>query len=361
MNTRTHNFSAGPGVLPEPVLKQAQADLWNHAGYGIGILECSHRSKQFEDVLHSAQARIGRLLGLDDDQTVMFLHGGARTQFFMLPMNLLRGGRAAYHVTGVWAKDAFADAKRYGTCDVLFDSTATKWDRVPQPGEAPLPAPGTAYLHYTSNNTVAGGQYHHVPEVPEGTSLVCDMSSDFLSRPTPGNRYDFIYAGAQKNVGPSGVTVVIARKSLLERCDPDLPKMLQYPVHQANESMFNTPCTFAIYMVDQVTGWIEAQGGLPEIDRRNRSKADRVYAAIDAGYYRGQVQRSSRSLMNVTFTTGDDATDGRFVKEADAAGLSGLKGHRTVGGLRASLYNAQTDAAVDALVDFMRDFARRNG
>lgn len=360
---RIHNFSAGPGVLPEPVLRQAQSDLWNHQGYGIGIVECSHRSAQFDAVIESAKARIHSLLGCDEDQEVLFLHGGARTQFFMMPMSLLRGGRAAYHVTGTWAKGAIDEARRFGTCDVLFDSTPTGWDRVPQPGEAPLPADGTVFLHYTSNNTVAGGQYHHLPDVPEGTWRACDMSSDFLSKPVDGSAFGFIYAGAQKNLGPSGATVVVVRKSLLERADPDLPKMLQYPIHLAKGSMYNTPCTFSIYMMDLVTKWIEDNGGLSAIDENNRKQAGTIYGVIDTsdGFYKGKVQPTSRSLMNLTFTTGDADRDTRFWKEALAAGLSGLKGHRSVGGLRASLYNAQTDAAVDALADFMRDFARRNG
>lgn len=362
MSERIHNFSAGPGVLPEPVLRQAQSDLWSHGDFGIGIVECSHRSAQFDAVIESARARIHRLLGCDEDQTVLFLHGGARTQFHSLPMNLLRGDRAAYHITGTWAKGAVAEARRFGTCDVLFDSSETNWDRVPAPGEAADPSPGTVYLHYTSNNTVAGGQYHHIPEVPDGTWLACDMSSDFLSRPIDGSRFGFIYAGAQKNVGPSGSTVVVIRKSHLERCDPDLPKMLQYPLMVEKNSMYNTPCTFSIYVIDLVTKWIEDMGGLQAVAERNRIQADKVYAAIDAtDFYRGKVLPDSRSQMNVTFTTGDADRDTRFWKTAAERGLSGLKGHRSVGGLRASLYNAQTNAAVDALVDFMRDFEAANG
>ncbi len=362
MRERIHNFSAGPGVLPEPVLRRAQADIWSHGEHGIGILECSHRSAQFEAVIHSARTRLRRLLRCGEDQEVLFLHGGARTQFFQLPMNLLRGGRAAYHLTGTWAVGAVEEARRFGTCDVLFDSSDTGWDRVPRPGEAPLPAPGTVYLHYTSNNTVAGSQYHHVPEVPEGTWLACDMSSDILSRPIDASRYGAIYAGAQKNAGPAGTTLVILRRDLLERCDPDLPRMLQYPLMAARGSMYNTPCTFAIYAVDQVCRWIEEQGGLDAMAERNRAQAERVYAVIDElPLYRGKVQPHSRSWMNITFTTGDDALDTRLWQAAAAEGLSGLKGHRSVGGLRASLYNAQTDAAVSDLVAFLRDFAERNG
>jgi phosphoserine aminotransferase len=275
----------------------------------------------------------------------------------MLPMNLLKGGRAGYHNTGQWSKGAIAEAERFGTLDILFDSASSGFDRVPQPGEAQAPASGSVYLHYTSNNTVAGTQYHHTPEVPAGCFLACDMSSDFLSRPVDGSKYGLIYAGAQKNIGPSGATVVVIRKSLMDATDRDIPSMLQYPIHAAKGSMYNTPCTFSIYMIDLITSWIEDNGGLQAIDARNRAQANSIYDVIDSGdAFRGKVERSSRSLMNVTFTTGDADRDTRFWQTAAAQGISGLKGHRSMGGLRASMYNAQTDEAVHALIAFMRAF-----
>lgn len=364
MKTRIHNFSAGPGVLPEPVLEQACQDLWSHGDYGIGIAECSHRGKQFDDVLQAAKQRIARLLTLDDDQVVLFLHGGARTQFYQLPMNFLRGGRrATYLDTGAWSAYAIADAKIYGTVDVPFSSKANRYDRVPEPGEWGELPEGTTYLHYTANNTIAGTEFHYVPEVPEGVWLASDMSSNFLSRPIDGSRFGFIYAGAQKNIGPSGTTVVIVRKSLLASAVTDgLPKMLQYAVQVEKDSMLNTPTTFSIYMIERVTAWLEENGGLEAMEKRNIAQAERLYRVIDAsGFWKGMAQPGSRSRMNVTFTSGNPDLDAAFVKQANAAGLSGLKGHRSVGGLRASIYNAQTDAAVDALCDFLREFERTHG
>lgn len=358
---RIHNFSAGPAVLPEEVLRIAQADLWDHNGSGIGILECSHRGGSFDAVLKSAKDRIRRLLALSEDQEVLFLHGGARTQFFMIPMNLLRGGRATYFNTGVWSKGAIEDAVRFGTVDVPFDSKPQGYDRVPEPGEWGALPEGTKYLHYTANNTVAGTEYHYRPAV-DGAWLFCDMSSNFLSRPVEGSKFDLIYAGAQKNAGPAGVTVVVVRKSLLEHCDPNLPAMLRYGVHVENDSTYNTPPVFPIYLVEKVAEWLENMGGLGAIEQRNVAKAERVYGAIDgSAFWKGKAKKGSRSRMNITFTTGSEDLDKKFVKESEAASLSGLKGHRSLGGLRASVYNAQTDPAVDALVAFMQEFERKNG
>lgn len=359
--SRIHNFSAGPAVLPAPVVAEAREALLELGDSGIGILECSHRSADFDAVIGEARTRVHALLGLADDQEVLFLHGGARSQFYMWPMNVLRGGRAAYLDTGNWSKGAIEDARRFGTVDVLFSSRESKYDRVPTEGSVAAPVEGTTYLHYTSNNTVAGTEFHYVPDAG-GAMLACDMSSDILSRPIDGSRYDLIYAGAQKNIGPSGVTLVVLRRGVLERCDPELPKMLRYGIHVDKGSMFNTPCTFGIYVISRVCAWIEAQGGLEAIQAHNRAQADRIYGAIDGSeLYRGNVERASRSLMNITFTTGDAELDTAFWKKAAAEGLSGLKGHRSVGGLRASVYNAQTDAAVDALVAFMGDFERARG
>ncbi len=358
---RIHNFSAGPAVLPEEVLRTAQADLWDHDGSGIGILECSHRGGSFDAVLKSAKDRLRRLLALSDDQEVLFLHGGARTQFFMAPMNLLRGGRATYFDTGVWSKGAIDDAKRFGTIDVPFSSKAQGYDRVPEPNEWGALPEGTKYLHYTTNNTVAGTEYQYRPD-PGKAWLFADMSSNFLSRPVEGSKFDYLYAGAQKNAGPAGVTVVVLRKGLLEHCDPDLPAMLKYGTHVESDSTYNTPPVFPIYVVEKVAEWLENNGGVAAIEKRNIAQSGRLYRAIDAGgFWKGKAKPGSRSRMNITFTTGSEDLDKKFVKEAEAAQLSGLKGHRLLGGLRASLYNAQTDAAVDALVGFMADFEEKNG
>ena len=257
---RIHNFSAGPAVLPLEVLEQTREDLIELNGSGIGLLECSHRSALYDEVINSARDRVHRLLQLDEDQEVLFLQGGAQSQFFMVPMNLLRGGRATYIDTGRWSELAIGEAQRFGQVDVAYSSRETGYDHVPQPQDERGTPDDTLYYHYTSNNTVAGTQFHHIPK-PNHGFLVCDASSDILSRPWDGSQYGLIYAGAQKNMGPSGVTVVVVRKSLLERMDPDLPTMLRYGVHVAKKSMNNTPNTFGIYIIDQVCAWIEANGG----------------------------------------------------------------------------------------------------
>lgn len=362
MSQRIHNFSAGPGVLPESVLQHAREDLWNHGDHGIGIVECSHRSAQFEEVIAGARARIHRLLGCADDQEVLFLHGGARTQFFMMPMNLLRGGRASYHNTGTWARGAIQDARRYGQVDVVYDSEDRGYTSVPRHGDALPPRDGSVYLHYTSNNTVAGTEYHYRPQVPDGTWLACDMSSNFLSRPVDGSAFGFIYAGAQKNVGASGSTVVVIRKSLLEQCDDTMPAMLNYPTQAKKGSMLNTPCTFSIYTIARVTKWLEELGGVAAIERQNVAQATRIYDEIDrTDFWRGKVEDHCRSRMNITFTTGNPELDTTFWQSAAKEGMNGLKGHRSVGGLRASVYNAQTDQAIDALLDYMRHFQATYG
>lgn len=358
---RKHNFSAGPAVLPASVVRQAQDDLWDFRGSGIGVAECSHRSSLFDDVVVSAQARLARLLRLDDDQAVLFLQGGARSQFHMWPMNAASqpGTRAAYLNTGHWAHLAVKEAQRFVTVDEVFSGRDDNYVRLPEPGEWGTLAAGTRYLHYTSNNTIFGTAFSYVPTVNEpGTWLACDMSSDILSRPVAGSAFDFIYAGAQKNLGPSGVTVVVVRKSILEQLSSDLPTMLRYDKQVEKNSMLNTPCTFGIYVVDQVCRWIEDEhGGIDGMGRHNKAQADRLYAEIDrTSFWRGTAHVPSRSWMNVTFTTGDADLDARFHQAADGEGLSGLKGHRSVGGLRASIYNSQTDAAVDALIAFMKHF-----
>lgn len=356
---RRYNFSAGPAVLPESVLRQTQEAIWELEGCGQGLLETSHRGKAFLAVHERARERIRRLLRLSDDQVVLFLHGGARTQFYQVPMNLLRGGRAAYLDTGKWSAYAIDDARRFGTVDVVWSSRERGYDSVPEPGAWGTLAAGTRYLHYTSNNTVVGTEFHYVPD-PGDAWLFCDASSDILSRPVDGSRFDLLYAGAQKNLGTSGVTLVVIRRDLLAACEPDLPPMLRYGVHADNDSLYNTPSTLAIYVLERVCAWIEEQGGPEAVGAKVDARAAKLYAAIDASsLFRGRAAPASRSRVNVTFTTGDPELDLRFVREAEQEGLLGLKGHKSVGGLRASLYNAQSDEAVDALVAFLADFERR--
>lgn len=354
--TRIHNFSAGPGILPESVLRASQEAIWELGDTGLGLLESSHRSAAFDRVISSARARLARLLGVTDTHEILFLTGGASAQFYMVPMNLLRGDRATYLETGTWSTKAIKEARRFGTVDVPFRS----YDSVPDAGSwGPLPQ-GTAYLHYTANNTVMGSEFPYVPQAD--VPRVVDASSNMLSRPWADAEHAILYAGAQKNLGPAGVTVVAFRKDLLERCDPEIPTLLRYGTHVQKDSMFNTPPTFPIFVVELVCAWIEEQGGLERIGARNQAQADRIYGVIDgSGFYKGKVAVNSRSRMNITFTTGSDDLDTTFHKAAAAQGMSGLKGHRSVGGLRASIYNACPDAAIDALVDFMREFERTHG
>ena len=311
---RIHNFSAGPGVLPLEVLEQIKVDIFDLNQSGIGLMECSHRSALYEAVIESARNRLHRLLNLDEDQEVLFLQGGAQSQFFMVPMNFLRGRRATYVDTGRWSELAISEAKRFGDVDVAYSSRADQCDHVPSQAHLPAASGDSLYFHYTSNNTIAGTQFHYIPEHQDGF-LVCDASSDILSRPWDGSKFGLIYAGAQKNMGPSGVTVVVVRKSLLEQADPELPTMLRYGVHVAKKSMNNTPNTFGIYVVDQVCKWIEEHGGLTAMEEQNRHQAETLYAAIDgSSFYQGKAQKASRSWMNVTFTTGDASLDTLFWK-----------------------------------------------
>lgn len=360
--SRLHNFSAGPGVLPDVVVAETQGAVHELEGCGQGLMETSHRGEAFAEVHQRAKARVRRLLRLSDDQHVLFLHGGARTQFFQIPMALLQGGRAAYLDTGTWAAQAAEEARRFGEIVVPFSSEPDAYTHVPRPGQISLPD-GLRYLHYTSNNTVAGTEFDHVPEVPEGCWRVCDASSDILSRPVDGSAFDLLYAGAQKNLGPAGTTLVVIRDELVQRASTDLPKMLRYDIHVKKDSCYNTPTTFAIYVIERVLRWLEEDvGGVEAIARRNARQAERVYGVLDGSdFWKPRVRPDSRSWMNVTFSTGSPDLDKRFVETAKAEGLLGLKGHRSVGGLRASLYNAQPDASVEALVSFLGEFERRHG
>ena len=358
---RIFNFSAGPAVLPVPVLEQAQSELVSLPGVGMSILEVSHRSKVFEDVLARAEADIRQLAGVPSNYRVLFLQGGASLQFTMVPMNLLSEGTTAdYLVTGAWASKAADEAKKIGKVHVAATTKAEQFTRIPRAEEIVL-TPGAAYVHMTSNNTIYGTEWKALPDVGD-IPLVSDTSSDMFSRPIDVARHALIYAGAQKNMGPAGVTVVIIREDLLARSAASLPVMLSYAVHAENGSMYNTPPVFAIYMLGLVTRWLIGQGGLEAIAAVNERKAGKLYAEIDrTGFYRGTAQKDSRSLMNVTFRLPSEELEKQFVKDAEKAGLDGLKGHRSVGGIRASIYNAFPEAGIDALTAFMKEFERRNG
>jgi phosphoserine aminotransferase len=359
--TRIFNFSAGPAVLPLEVLEQVQRDLLALPGVGMSILEISHRSKPFDDVIEGCEADLRTLAGIGDDYRVLFLQGGASLQFSMVPMNLLPpGGSADYIITGSWAQKAAKEAKRVGAVKVAATTESTNFTRVPTQPELTLD-PAAAYVHYTTNNTIFGTEFPYVPDVG-AVPLVADASSDIFSRPIPVAKHGLIYAGAQKNLAPAGVTLVIVRDDLVKRTPAALPTMLQYSVHAENKSMYNTPPVFAIYIMRLVLTWLIQQGGLEAVGRRNARKADKLYAEIDrTGFYRGHAEPESRSRMNVTFRLASEELEKKLAKDATAAGLDGLKGHRSVGGLRASIYNAFPEAGVDALVQFMQEFERKHG
>jgi phosphoserine aminotransferase len=358
---RVHNFSAGPAVLPVPVLEEIQRDLIALPGAGMSIVEISHRSKTFESILAQAEADIRALAGIPASYRVLFLQGGASLQFSMVPMNLLSPGATADYIdSGSWAEKAIKEAKRVGTVHVAATTKADSYTRVPAQSELTL-TPGAAYVHMTSNNTIEGTQWRDLPDVGS-VPLVSDTSSDMFSRPIDVTRHALIYAGAQKNMGPAGVTVVIIRADLLQRSQKTLPTMLNYAVHAENGSLYNTPPAFAVYALGLVMKWLRAQGGLDAIARANERKAAKLYSEIDrTGFYRGTAQKNSRSLMNVTFRLPSEDLESQFVREATAAGLDGLQGHRSVGGMRASIYNAFPETGIDALVQFMQQFERTHG
>jgi phosphoserine aminotransferase len=358
---RIVNFSAGPAVLPLEVLQQAQEELVALPGVGMSILEVSHRSKVFEDVLARAETDIRSLASVPPGYKVLFLQGGASLQFAMVPMNLLRVDETAeYLVTGVWATKAAEEARRIGKVHIAATTKAEQFTRVPRAEEIVL-TPGAAYVHMTSNNTIYGTEWKDLPNVGD-IPLVSDASSDIFSRPIDVSKHGLIYAGAQKNMGPAGVTIVIIREDLLVRSAASLPSMLSYAVHAENGSLYNTPPVFAIYLLGLVTRWLIGRGGLEAIAIVNERKAGKLYAEIDrTGFYRGTAQKDSRSLMNVTFRLPSEELEKLFVKEAEQAGMDGLKGHRSAGGIRASIYNAFPEEGVDTLAAFMREFERRNG
>jgi phosphoserine aminotransferase len=360
---RAHNFGAGPAVLPLGVLEKAQAELLDYAGTGMSVMEISHRSAAFEGIIQKAEADLRSLLGVGADHVVLFLQGGATLQFAMLPANLRPSGESAdYVVSGHWSKAALKEAEKSGRARVAGSTEASRFDRVPAQDELDLD-PKAAYLHFTSNNTIYGTEWSSEPVPPSGVPLICDASSDALSRPVDIARYGLYYAGAQKNLGPAGVVVVVIRKDLLQRSPGGLPAMMDYRLLAEHKSLYNTPPCFAIYVVGLVLQWLVETGGLAEAAKRNQAKAKLIYDAIDGsgGFFRGHAQPGSRSRMNVTFRLPSEDLEKAFVKEAQAAGLDGLKGHRSVGGLRASIYNACPLESARALVDFMSDFKKRRG
>ena len=358
---RIFNFSAGPAVMPLPVLEQAQRDLVALPGVGMSVLEISHRSKTFEDILAQAIADLRTLAGIDERYRILMLQGGASLQFSMVPMNLLGVGQAADYIdTGSWADKAASEARKIGTVNVTGSTKADNYNRLPAPRELKL-TPGAAYVHITTNNTIEGTQWQRFPDVGDAP-LAADASSDILSRPLDVTRFGLIYAGAQKNLGPSGVTLVIVREDLLARSPDSLPVMLNYKVQAEHNSLYNTPPTFGIYLLGLTMKWLLSLGGLPAIAAVNERKAGKLYAEIErTGFYRGTAVPDSRSRMNVTFRLPNEELEKRFEKEATAAGLDGLKGHRSVGGMRASIYNAFPEEGVDTLLEFMREFERTRG
>lgn len=359
---RLFNFSPGPAVLPEPVLEEAREALWSLRGSGIGVLEHSHRGPVFDAVREETEAAVRRLGNLGDDHAVLFLQGGASLQFAMLPANLLPADATAdYVVTGSWSKKAVKEAKLYGAVHVAASSEEADFTRIPSPEET-RHSERPVYGHFTSNNTIFGTQWRAEPELPEGAFLACDGSSDVFSKPIDLSRYGVYYAGAQKNLGPSGVTLVVVRRDLLERSARELPSMLRYDVHAEADSCYNTPNTFGIYLMGRVMAWIESQGGLEAIGRRNEEKAGLLYHVLDAhDFYTPTAEAGSRSHMNVTFRAPRPELDAELIETARQEGLDGLKGHRSVGGMRASLYNAFPPEGVEALAQLLKDFAAKHG
>jgi phosphoserine aminotransferase len=358
---RAHNFNAGPAGLPLEVMQQAQAELLDYKGTGMSIMEMSHRSKEFEAMLNEAEADMRELLNIPANYKVLFMQGGASLQFSMIPMNLRPAGDSAdYIVTGAWSKKAVQEAQKLGATRVAADMKASNYNTVPEKLELD---PQAAYLYYCSNETIHGVEFFQEPVPPAGVELVCDTSSDFMSRPVDVTKFAYLYAGAQKNVGPAGVVVGILREDMLERVPANLPVMLDFKVQVENNSLYNTPPCFSIYMVGLVMKWIKKLGGLAAIEARNTAKANLIYSTIGAsgGFYKGHAQPESRSRMNVTFRLPSEELEAQFASEAKKLNMIGLKGHRSVGGLRASIYNAVELSDVEVLVQFMKEFQKKNG
>jgi phosphoserine aminotransferase len=361
MEKRIYNLSAGPAILPEEVLLEAQKDLYSYKGSGMSVMEMSHRGKIFDGIIKDADADLRKLLNISDNYSILFLQGGATLQFSMVPLNLMPPkNKADYIVTGSWAKKSVKEAKRVGAVNIAASTESESFVRIPKQSELKLD-PDASYVHFTSNNTIYGTQWRNEPEVGN-VPLVCDASSDFLHKMIDINKYGLIYAGAQKNIGPSGVTVVIIRKDLLERSSDSLHTYMNYKIHVENDSMYNTPTTFGIYIAGLVFKWLLNMGGLNEMYKRNLDKAKILYDAIDAsgGYYKGTTAVEDRSLMNVTYRLPNEELEKKFIDEAKKKGFEGLKGHRSVGGIRASIYNAFPKKGVEELATFMEEFKKNN-
>ena len=360
--TRIFNFSAGPAVLPEEVLQRAQSELVDWHGSGMSVMEMSHRGKEFISIAEKAEADLRELLNVPANYKVLFLQGGATAQFAMVPMNLLRGKKKVDYInTGEWSKKAIKEAQKYATVNVAASAEASKFATVPARSEWKLDA-DAAYVHYCANETIGGVEFFSVPDVGS-VPLVCDMSSNFLSRPVDVAKFGLIYAGAQKNFGPSGLALVIVREDLIGQTVAGTPSMFDYKIHADNGSMYNTPPTYGWYIAGLVFEWLKQKGGLKAMAAINERKAKKLYSYIDSsgGFYKNPVDLAYRSWMNIPFTLTDEALDEGFLKGAKAAGLAQLKGHRSVGGMRASIYNAMPEAGVDALIAYMKDFANKNG
>ena len=357
---KVYNFAAGPAMLPEDVMKIVQNEFCDFKGSGRGLIELSHRGKLFTEVIEHAIANVRELMNISDDYSVLFIQGGASMQFAMIPMNLLPAGQSAdYADTGVWSNKAYKEAAAMGKARLVCSSKSDKYAYIPDFKSWELD-PAAAYLHITSNNTVAGTQYRTFPK--SAVPMIADMSSDIMSRVVNVNDFAMIYAGAQKNLGPSGMALVILRRDLAERTPASVPTMLKYSTYIENNSLFNTPPTFGIYLLALVTDWLKANGGISAMEKRNDAKAAKLYEYLDStDFYTTPVQPGSRSRMNVVWRLPSEELDAKFVKEAAAAGLTDLKGHRLVGGCRASIYNAMPIEGVEALIAFMRDFEKHNG
>lgn len=358
---RVYNFSAGPAVLPEAVLQEAAAEMLDYRGTGMSVMEMSHRSGAYQQILDTAEADLRELMGIPDDYRVLFLQGGASTQFAMIPMNLMVNGTADYIITGQWAKKAYEEAKRYGQVNAVASSADRMFSYIPDCSDLPI-RENADYVYICENNTIYGTKFWKLPNT-KGKTLVSDVSSCFLSEPVDVRRYGLIYGGVQKNIGPAGVTIVILREDLIRKdALPSTPTMLRYRIHADNGSMYNTPPAYGIYICGKVFRWLKERGGLEAMRDYNVKKAAVLYDFLDESrLFRGTVEKKDRSLMNVPFVTGDLELDGKFVREAERAGLVNLKGHRSVGGMRASIYNAMPIEGVEKLVAFMKDFEQREG
>lgn len=358
--SRVYNFSAGPAVLPEAVLKQAQEEMLDWQGTGMSVMEMSHRGKAYMSIAEKAEADLRDIMAIPDNYKVLFLQGGASSQFSMVPINLLNGNKKAdYVLTGQWSQKAIAEAKRFCDVNVVSSTEDSKFTTVADQSSWTLDE-NAAYLHYVANETIAGVEFPFVPETR--VPLVTDMSSNILSRAIDVSKFGVIYAGAQKNIGPAGITVVIVRDDLIGHAMPNMPIMMDYQIHADNGSMYNTPPTFGWYLAGLVFQWVKDRGGLSAMEEINKRKAGKLYAAIDnSGFYSNPVDIPCRSWMNIPFILANAELDKQFLEQAEKVGLTTLKGHRSVGGMRASIYNAMPEAGVDALIDFMADFEKRNG